>query len=232
MRIFSEFNYPFTLYAVGQALEKNPAVGKACVAAGHEIAGHGYRWVDFRDWSPEDEKADLKKCIKAIQDTCNVNPKGWYVGRGSPNSIGHVYETFKEMDIPLEWEADCYNDDVPMWLDVPRALLDDDRKQEGLLQVPYAYDTNDMKFHRVNDGFGGASWFEYLVDTFDMLYAEGGRMMTMGIHARIVGKPGRASALRRFFEYISQKEGVWVTTRGEIAKHWKSKYPYKPSIAQ
>ncbi|KAF2099749.1 glycoside hydrolase/deacetylase [Rhizodiscina lignyota] len=231
MRVFSQFNYPFTLYAVGQALEKNPAVGKACVAAGHEIAGHGYRWVDFKDWHPVDEKEDLKKGIRAIQNICGVSPKGWYVGRGSPNSTGLVYEAFKEMGIPLEWEADCYSDDVPMWLDVPSALSGDETKQEGLLHLPYSYDRNDMKFHLAADGFGGESWYQYLVDSFDMLYAEGGKMMSIGLHARIVGKPGRARALQKFFEYVSMKEGVWVTTRAEIAQHWRSKYPYKPSTS-
>lgn len=118
MRVFSQWNYPFTCFAVGQALEKNPDIAKACMSAGHEIAGHGYRWLDYKDWDPEDEKQNIKQCIKAIITTSGAAPVGWFAGRGTPNSVGVIWEAFKEMDLPLKWEADAFNDDVPYWVDV------------------------------------------------------------------------------------------------------------------
>lgn len=226
MRLFAAHGYHFTLLGVGQALEINPAVGKTCVAAGHEIAGHGYRWLDYRDYTPAEEKEAFKKCIRAIQESCGVDPHGWYVGRGSPNSVGVLYEAFSEMGIPLEWESDFYADDVPTWVDMPAGLKLKDGPEKGLLHIPYSYDCNDMKFHAAADGFGNASFYQYLVDAFDMLYAEGGKMMSIGLHARITGKPGRAMQFQRFLDYISTKEGVWVPTRKEIADHWRSVYPY------
>ncbi|KIW25905.1 uncharacterized protein PV07_09041 [Cladophialophora immunda] len=243
LRIFAERSYPFTLLAVGQALEMNPAVAKACVEAGHEIAGHGYRWLDSRDLPPAEEKETVKRAIQAIQNTAGVDPTGWYVGRISPNSIGVVWEAFEEMGLQLKWQSDFYGDDVPVWTHLPAGLVSvqeeqatrrrqqqqgkDARPKEGLLHVPYSYDCNDMKFHFAADGFGGASFFEYLVDAFDMLYEEGGKMMSIGIHPRIVGKPGRARQLQRFLNYISSKPDVWVCTRADIAAHWRDRFPYQ-----
>jgi peptidoglycan/xylan/chitin deacetylase (PgdA/CDA1 family) len=216
----------------------NPAVAKACVAAGHEIAGHGYRYLDNRDLSPEQEKGELKLAIKAIQTTAGVDPQGWYVGRITPNSAGVVWEAFEEMGLTLKWESDYYGDDVPVWVDLPPALAEERRKtgggpdaETGLLHIPYSYDNNDMKFHMAADGLGGASFFEYLRDAFDMLYEEGGKMMSVGIHPRIVGKPGRARQLKRFLDYIAEKPDVWVCTRAEIAQHWRTRFPYQPAVA-
>ncbi|KIW94985.1 uncharacterized protein Z519_04965 [Cladophialophora bantiana CBS 173.52] len=246
LRIFAEHQYKFTLLAVGQALEMNPAVAKACVEAGHEIAGHGYRWLDCRDLPPEEEKELVKRAIKAIQNTAGVDPAGWYVGRISPNSVGVVWEAFEEMGLHLKWQSDFYGDDVPVWTHLPaglatvqeeqaaRRLVEEEedkgekKPKEGLLHVPYSYDCNDMKFHFAADGFGGASFYEYLVDAFDMLYEEGGKMMSIGLHGRIVGKPGRARQLQRFLNYISSKPDVWVCTRADIAMHWRERFPYQP----
>ncbi|KIX97407.1 uncharacterized protein Z520_06859 [Fonsecaea multimorphosa CBS 102226] len=251
LRLFAEHSFPFTLLAVGQALEMNPAVAKACVEAGHEIAGHGYRWLDCRDLPPAEEKENVKRAIRAIQETAGVDPAGWYVGRISPNSVGVVWEAFEEMGLHLVWQSDFYADDVPVWTHLPAGLVGvqeeqqaaaqrrqqqqgkpEKPKEEGLLHVPYSYDCNDMKFHFAADGFGGASFYEYLVDAFDMLYEEGGKMMSIGIHARIVGKPGRARQLQRFLNYISSKPGVWVCTRADIARHWRNKFPYQPVSGQ
>ncbi|EXJ70782.1 uncharacterized protein A1O5_05772 [Cladophialophora psammophila CBS 110553] len=247
LRIFAEHQYKFTLLAVGQALEMNPAVAKACVEAGHEIAGHGYRWLDCRDLPPEEEKELVKRAIRAIQDTAGVDPAGWYVGRISPNSVGVVWEAFEEMGLHLKWQSDFYGDDVPVWTHLPAKLASVQEKEEaarrlgegeeekcekkpkeGLLHVPYSYDCNDMKFHFAADGFGGASFYNYLVDAFDMLYEEGGKMMSIGLHGRIVGKPGRARQLQRFLNYISSKPDVWVCTRADIATHWRDRFPYQP----
>jgi len=130
----------------------------------------------------------------------------------------------------LLYSSECYNDDVPYWMDVPTELHLPDSEKEGLLLVPYNYDCNDGKFHMA-PGFmtsAGQSYEEYLKSTFDCLYREGGKMMNVPLHSRITGKAGRNEALRRFCEYISKKEGVWVTTRRDIAKHYRSKYPYRP----
>lgn len=222
---------------MGKAVEKNPSVAKACVAAGHEIAGHGYRWLDARDFTPEEEKEGVKSAIRAIQDAAGTVPQGWYVGRLSPNSVGVVWEAFQEMGLPLKWQSDFYGDDVPTWVDLPPALVaaqktrigpEIDKEAGGLLHVPYSYECNDMKFHLAADGFGGASFYDHLVNAFDMLYEEGGKMMSIGLHARIVGKPGRARQFQRFLDYISQKPDVWVCTRAEIASHWRDKFPYQP----
>ena len=214
----------------------NPAVARAFVAAGHEIAGHGYRYLDSRDLSPQEEKEQIQLAIKAIQRSAGVSPKGWYVGRISPNSAGVVWEAFEEMGLALQWESDYYGDDVPVWVDLPPALAEMRRAREGpdaelgLLHIPYAYDANDMKFHVAADGLGGSSFFEYLKDAFDMLYEEGGKMLSIGIHPRIVGKPGRARQLQRFLDYISEKPDVWVCTRAEIADHWRNTFPHQPAL--
>ena len=130
MRVFKSFGYHFTCFAVGQALEKNPDVALACVRDGHEIAGHGYRWLDYKDWEPEAEKASIKRCIEAIEQTVGIAPVGWFTGRGSPNSVGLVWEAFRERGLELKWEADAFNDDVPYWMDVPMENGDEDAKGE------------------------------------------------------------------------------------------------------
>ena len=198
-------------------------MARACIAAGHEVAGHGYRWLDYKDAAPADEKAGIKECIAAITTTTGgVAPQGWFAGRGSPNSVGVIWEAFRELDLPLRWESDAFNDDVPYWVDVP---LEEVRGAQGLLMLPYAYDTNDMKFV-APAAFGGSEWGELLRRTFDMLYEEGGKVMSVGIHPRLTGKPGRARALQGFLQYISEKEGVWVATGAEIAGHFRAQFPY------
>lgn len=242
MRIFKRFGYCFTCFAVGKALEINPDVARACTRDGHELAGHGYRWLDRRDWKPEEEKLDVKRCIEAIQHTAGLAPVGWFTGRGSPNSVGVVWEAFREMGLDLKWEADAFNDDVPYWVHVPMEDETQDAKGRcktgyedpiraqtkvgalGLLILPYAYDTNDMKFVQPCS-FGGNTFEQYLTETFDMLYAEGGKMMSLGLHPRLTGKPGRAWALQNFLQYISRKPGVWVATRREIAEHISGMHP-------
>jgi len=170
----------------------------------------------------------VKKCIEAITTTTGgVPPKGWFAGRGSPNSVGVVWEAFQEAGIPLKWEADAFNDDVPYWVDV--ALEEGMAERKGLIILPYAYETNDMKFVGMGN-YGGSTWEDLLKQTFDMLYEEGGKVMSVGIHPRLTGKPGRAKMLQRFLEYISKKEGVWVATREQIAEHFEQTYPYKATL--
>jgi len=229
LRLFERRGLSVTLYAVSKALEDNPEVGRECVRVGHDVACHGYRWVDYHDFSPEDEKAMIKRGIEAVKNVTGEYPKGWYYGRLSPRSHALVWDVFHEMGIPLLWNSDSYADDVPYWVDVPAEKDDPDPK--GLLMVPYSYDCNDFKFG-VATGFGAPmDFYDHVKSAFDMLYEEGcegmPKMMTVGLHCRVAGKPARFAALKKFVEYISSKEGVWVATRTQIAEHFREQFPYR-----
>lgn len=155
---------------------------------------------------------------------------GFYFGRGTPNTHALVPIVLKEMGHALLYSSECYNDDVPYWVDLPWEANLPPEQREGMLMLPYNYDCNDGKFH-MSPGFvtsAGQTYEAYLKSTFDMLYREGGKMMNVPMHARIVGKAGRAEALRNFMRYVSEKEGVWVATRREIAEHYRERFPYKP----
>jgi len=189
-----------------------------------------YRWVEYHDFPVEKEKEYIRKAVISLKNLTGYAPKGWYYGRLSPQSKVLVCEVYKEMGEELIWQSDSYADDVPYWVDLPSERNDPDPK--GLLMVPYSYDCNDFKFHVVGSGFADPSGFyDHLKRAFDVLYAEGKagspKMMTVGLHARIAGRPGRFGALQEFVEYIGKKEGVWVATRTEIAEAFKAKYPYK-----
>jgi peptidoglycan/xylan/chitin deacetylase (PgdA/CDA1 family) len=236
MRLFKDYGWKITIYAVARAMELNPKFGEYCVKeAGHEIANHGLRWLDFWDYDLEKDKEYVKASQKKLQEVTGEFPVGVYFGRGTPNTHGALPEIFKEMN--KEWgtpkllySSEVYNDDVPYWMDLPYEANLPDSEKEGLLLVPYNYDCNDGKFHMA-PGFmssAGQTYEEYLKSTFDCLYREGGKMMNIPLHSRITGKAGRCEALRRFCEYVSAKEGVWVTTRREIAQHYREKFPYKP----
>ncbi|KAK3660770.1 hypothetical protein LTR56_000528 [Elasticomyces elasticus] len=231
LNLFEAHKMPITCYAVGQALEKNPAVAQALKEGGHEIASHAYRWIDYHDMPPELEKEYIVRQLEVLKRLTGQYPVGWYYGRLSPKSRGLVHEVYKEMRTPLLWESDSYCDDLPYWVDVPAEK--DSEKPEGMLMVPYTYDNNDLKFHSATGAFSPQQFFEYLQGAFDTLLAEGQagepKMMTIGLHCRIIGKPGRFQALKRFVEYISSKPAgqAWVTTRVQIAEHWRSTYPYQ-----
>lgn len=226
-RLFNKFSMKYTLYAVGKALEDNPAVAKSSVDNGHDIASHAYRWIEYHDMGVEEEKDYIRKAINAIKDVAGVYPKGWYYGRLSPRSHALVWDVFKEMGLPLLWESDTYSDDVPYWVDVPAEK--DLPNPEGMLMVPYSYDCNDFKFYH---GFGGPmDFYDHLKGAFGVLYEEGSegspKMMTIGLHCRCTGKPARLAALKKFVEYIAEKEGVWVATRTQIAEHFRETFPYQ-----
>ncbi|OAA59182.1 Glycoside hydrolase/deacetylase, beta/alpha-barrel [Niveomyces insectorum RCEF 264] len=229
LRFFNAKNLKFTLYAVGKALEGNPRVGVECVEHGHEIAAHAYRWIDYTKIPLEEEKALIKQEILSLQQTCGVVPKGWYYGRPSRRSRILVWQVFRELGYPLLWNSDTYADDVPYWTDVPEEA--DDPNAKGLLLLPYSFDNNDYKF-TVPSGFNApGGWLEHLKNTFDTLYQEGiegmPKMMTVGLHCRLAGRPGRFAALKSFVEYVQQHEGVWITTRTNIAEAFSKEYPYK-----
>ena len=229
-RLFAEKKMKFTLYAVAQAVEKQPEVVKRCVDLGIDVASHAYRWIDYHDMSVEKEKDYIRKAITSLKSLSGYAPRGWYYGRNSPHSRTLVPQVYEEMGETLEWASDTYADDVPYWVDLP--LERDSKDPKGLLMVPYSYDCNDFKFHVLGSGFTDPTGFhDHLKNAFDVLYEEGEKgmpkMMTVGLHCRIIGRPGRFGALKKFVEYIEGKEGVWVATRSEIAEAFKKEYPYK-----
>jgi peptidoglycan/xylan/chitin deacetylase (PgdA/CDA1 family) len=178
---------------------------------------------------PEEEKELIRKGIKAIQNVCGFAPKGWYYGRLSPRSHALVWDVYREMGLPLLWNSDCYDDDVPYWVDVP--VEKDSSNPEGMLMIPYSFDCNDYKFH-LDSGFSSPmDFYDQCKNTFDILYEEGEegtpKMMSIGLHCRVMGKPGRLAALKKFVEYVAAKEDVWVATRTQIAEHFREKFPYK-----
>ena len=210
-RIFREHDLPLTVYAVAQALERNPQAGRAMVDAGWEVASHGWRWIDYLDVAEEDERADMRRAIDTIERVCGTRPVGWYTGR--------VSEATRELVVEeggFLYDSDSYADELPYWVEVAG---------HRHLVIPYTLDANDFKF-LIPNGFATAGDFhDYLVDSFERLYEEGGRMMSVGLHCRIVGRPGRAVALDRFLAHVKARGGVWVATRAEIARHWHEHHP-------
>ena len=214
MRLFDSRGVKFTCYAVGLAIEKNPEAALAMQRAGHEIASHGWRWIDYQDVDEATERAHMRRAIAAHERILGERPLGWYGGRVSPVTRRLVAE-----DGGFLYDSDAYNDDLPYWVDV------DGRP---LLIIPYTLDQNDMKF-AVAPGFtSGAGFYEYLRDAFDMLYAEGEtapRMMSVGLHCRLAGRPGRAAALARFVDHVQSHDRVWICRRVDIARHWREHHP-------
>jgi putative urate catabolism protein len=216
LRLFAERKINFTCYGVGLALERNPGVAKAMAAAGHEIASHGYRWINYRDVPEEVEREHLHKAIAAIERLTGQRPLGWYTGRISPQTRRLVAE-----EGGFLYDSDAYNDDLPYWVEIAG---------KGHLIIPYTLDNNDMKFS-VPPGFSsGDGWFNYLKDAFDVLRKEGQRqprMMSIGLHCRLAGRPGRFAALERFVDYVQSHKDVWVCKRVDIARHWRQVHPFK-----
>jgi putative urate catabolism protein len=210
-RIFTAHGVPVTVFAVGQALERNPAAARAMIDAGWEVASHGWRWIDYGELSEAEERAHMQRAVDAIERVCGVRPVGWYTGRGTETTRRLVVE-----DGGFLYDSDSYADELPYWTEV------DGRHH---LVVPYSLDANDFKFLLVNGFVTAQEFAEYLIDGLDQLRAEGGRMMSVGLHCRIVGRPGRAPALRRFLEHVEDCEDVWVATRADIARHWHATHP-------
>ncbi|NNL74349.1 MAG: allantoinase PuuE, partial [Silicimonas sp.] len=202
---------PVTVLGVATALARAPEQVKAMKSAGWEIASHGLKWIEYKD-APEDvERADMAESIRLHTEVVGERPRGWYTGRCSENTVRLAAE-----EGGFAYVADTYADDLPYWI----RIADKDQ-----LIVPYTLDANDMRF-AVPAGFGAPDEFErYLKDSFDMLYAEGGRMLSIGLHCRLIGRPGRALALKRALDHMAGHEGVWFATRAEIAEHWARTHP-------
>ena len=214
LKLFRHYNIPLTIFAVAMAMERNPAVVEAFMQAGHEIANHGLRWINYQDVPLKVEREHMQRAIEIQKRLTGERPLGWYTGRTSPNTRRLVVE-----DGWFEYDADDYSDDLP-WYDT--------RYGKPQLVVPYTLDANDMRFLAVQGFNSGEQFYAYLKDSFDALYAEGRntpRMMSVGLHCRIAGKPGRIFALERFLRYVSKKPGVWFARRIDIARHWAKRYP-------
>jgi len=215
-KLFQEKKIPITIFGVGMALEKNPEICKAIKDANYEVASHGWRWIDYQSVKKSEEKKHMKLVIKKIKEIFGERPLGWYTGRCSPNTRDLVFD-----EGGFLYDSDSYSDDLPYW---------EIRKKKKQLIIPYTLDNNDMRFV-ANQGFNtGDHFFTYLKDSFDALYEEGKtnpKMMSVGLHCRLVGRPGRIQSLKRFLEYVLSHEDVWICKRIDIAKHWIKNYPIK-----
>ncbi|MDP7220878.1 MAG: allantoinase PuuE [Arenicellales bacterium] len=212
--LFERKSVPITLFGVAMALERNPQVAEAVMKAGHEICSHGYRWIDYRDVPDEIEREHLHKAIEIIQRLTGERPLGWYTGRTSENTRRLVVE-----EGGFLYDADDYNDDLPFWTQVQGA---------DHLVVPYTLDANDMRFATPQGFNSGEQFLGYLRDAFDTLYEEGARtprMMSVGLHCRLAGRPGRIRAVEQFIDHALSHEGVWFCRRLDIARHWCTHHP-------
>jgi putative urate catabolism protein len=210
-RMFTERALPVTVFGVAMALERNPGAVAAMQAADWEIATHGYRWIDYQHVDEATEREHLRRAIEVHERVTGERPQGWYLGRCSPNTHRVVAE-----EADFVYNADTYADDLPYW------DLSFDRPQ---LMVPYTLDANDMRFATAQGFHTGRQFYRYLEDTFETLHEEGGRMMSIGLHCRLAGRPGRASAVARFLDFVGRHDDAWVATRLDIAKHWRAQHP-------
>jgi putative urate catabolism protein len=210
-RMFTGNRMPVTVFGVAMALERNPEAVDAMQDAGWEIASHGYRWIDYQHVDEDTERLHLGKAIEIHTRVTGERPLGWYLGRCSPRTHRLVAE-----EGGFVYNADSYADDLPYW------DYTFDRPQ---LMVPYTLDANDMRFATAQGFNSGQQFFDYLKDAFDVLYAEGSRMMSVGLHCRLAGRPGRAAALARFLDYVADHDDVWVARRIDIARHWRKHFP-------
>ena len=212
-KLFKEKKIPVTIFGVGLALKQNFEVCNAIKNGNYEIAAHGYRWIDYQDVKKSVEKKHMQQAIKTIKDIFGSRPLGWYTGRCSPNTRDLVFD-----DGGFLYDSDSYSDDLPYW---------EYRGKKKQLIIPYTLDNNDMRF-ATNQGFNtGDHFYNYLKDSFDALYEEGKttpKMMSVGLHCRLIGRPGRIQSLKKFLDYVLNFEDVWICKRIDIAKHWIKNY--------
>ncbi len=213
-RLFTERALPVTVFGVAMAMARNPAVVDAMLRADWEVASHGYRWIDYQHVDEATEREHFEKALEIHRELTGTAPAGWYLGRCSPNThrIAAEYGQFR-------YNADSYADDLPYW------DLNFDQPQ---LMVPYTLDANDMRFATPQGFNTGEHFFSYLKDSLDQLYAEGAtapKMLSIGLHCRLAGRPGRAAGLARFLDYVARKSDVWVARRIDIAEHWRQHFP-------
>ena len=228
LRAFERRQLPLTIFAVAVAIRRNPEVAAALKELGHEIACHGLRWLSYQNADVATERAHMRDAIAILRDTFGSAPLGWYTGRDSPNTRRLVVEHGG-----LLYDSDSYADDLPYWTEVEIGG-ETQRRHVPHLVVPYTLDTNDMRFATVQGFNSGTQFFDYLKAAFDSLYREGDpnglnapKMLSVGLHCRIVGRPGRIESLERFLDYILQYSHVWICRRVDIAQHWINTHPYE-----
>ena len=213
-RLMRQHQVPLTVFAIGMAVERNPDPIRALHEAGHEICSHGYRWIDYQYVDESTERTHIDKAIKAIEEATGERPVGWYTGRTSPNTRRLVIE-----EGGFLYDSDDYNDDLPWW---------DRRYGRPHLVIPYTLDVNDMRFATPQGFNSGEQFYQYLKDSFDVLHTESDRtprMMSVGLHCRLAGRPGRFAALERFIRYARTFDDVWWCRRVDIARHWHRNHP-------
>ncbi|MGB2534205.1 MAG: allantoinase PuuE [Candidatus Puniceispirillum sp.] len=215
LELFRARKIPITVFAVAMAMQRHPQVIEQALKDGHEIASHGYRWINYHGMSIEEERAHMEKAIAIHSDICGARPLGWYTGRTSAHTRDLVAE-----EGGFIYDADDYSDDLPFWsrqVDAPHLI------------VPYTLDTNDMRFATAQGFHTGDQFASYLIDAFDTLYAEGAtspKMMSVGLHCRLIGRPARFAGLVKFIDHVQKHEKVWMARRLDIAKHWMKTHPY------
>jgi allantoinase len=227
LRAFEQRQLPLTIFAVAVAIRRNPEVAAALKELGHEIACHGLRWLSYQNTDVATERAHMAEAIAMLRETFGSAPLGWYTGRDSPNTRRLVVEHGG-----LLYDSDSYADDLPYWTDVEIGG-DTQRRQVPHLVVPYTLDTNDMRFATPQGFNSGTQFFDYLKAAFDTLYREGDpnglnapKMLSVGLHCRIIGRPARIEALERFLDYVLEHPQVWICRRVDIARHWIDTHPH------
>ncbi len=223
-RLLNEFEQrglPLTIFGVAMALQRHPELARTLVDLGHEIACHGLRWIHYQNIDEATERDHMLTALETIQQLTGVMPLGWYTGRDSPNTRRLVVENGN-----LLYDSDYYGDDLPFWTEVKTS----DGETKPHLVVPYTLDTNDMRFATPQGFNSGEQFFQYLRDSFDVLYAEGKstpKMLSIGLHCRLAGRPGRFAALQRFLDHIQSQDRVWICRRIDIARHWIDRHPWQ-----
>ena len=220
MREFERRRIPLTIFGVSMALARHPEAVAAMVDAGHEIACHGLRWISYQHVDEATEREHMQEAVEIIRRMTGSAPLGWYTGRDSPNTRRLVVEHGGFL-----YDADSYADDLPYWVEV---------SGRPHLVVPYALDSNDMRFAAAQGFNSGEQFFQYLKDAFDVLYAEGEtspKMLSVGLHCRLAGRPGRFASLCRFLDYVQTHDKVWICRRVDIARHWAQHHPYRAQKA-
>ena len=215
LRLFKEFDIPITVFAVALAIARNKELANYLVEHNYDICAHGFRWIDYQYVDENTERDHIKDCISMLTEFLGKRPEGWYTGRNSPNTRRLIIE-----EGGFLYDSDSYDDDLPYW----ENSFDTEKKH---LIIPYTLDVNDMRFASPQGFNSGDQFFNYLKDSFDALYKEGEtspKMMSVGMHARILGRPGRIMAMRRFLEYIKTFDNVWLCSRRDIADHWYNNF--------
>ena len=220
LREFERRDLPLTVFGVAMALQRHPELTRAFIELGHEIACHGLRWIHYQAIDEATERAHMAEALEIIKQLTGEIPLGWYTGRDSPNTRKLV------VDQGLLYDSDYYGDDLPFWTKVTNSS----GEEKSHLVVPYTLDTNDMRFATPQGFNSGEQFFQYLCDSFDVLYREGEetpKMLSIGLHCRLIGRPGRFAALQRFLDYVQEHEQVWICRRIDIARHWIKHHPAK-----